>query len=351
MTRRALVARLDSVGDVVLCGPAVRAVAAGADEVWMLCSSIGASAGRLLPGVDEVLEWDCPWITSDPPPATAARLSVLDRLLQEASPDVAVILTSFHQSPLPLALQLRLAGVARIAAASTDFGGSLLDVRLRPGEDFPEEQPEPIRALTIARAAGFDLPAGDDGRLRLVPGAPPAALEDVLAPVVVHPGAAVSSRRWPAESFAQAVRLLHDEGWQVVVTGGAREKELTGLVSGCGSVRPRPRRAHGSGHAGCGSGEGRRRRLRQHRAGTRRSGRGGPRREPLLPGRPRDPVGAVRRARRSSSATRTRRAGDRGRPCARCRGIRVSPPSHPRRSWTPATRSLGARSSRAEAPV
>jgi len=232
---RALVARLDSAGDVVLCGPAVRAIAAGADEVWMLCSSIGAPAARLLPGVDEVLEWDCPWITADPPPATPARLAVLDELLREAAPDVAVILTSFHQSPLPLGLQLKLAGVPRIVAASTDFGGSLLDVRLRPGEDFAEELPEPVRALTIARAGGFELPPGDDGRLDLRTGELPIALEGVAAPIVVHPGAAVSSRRWPAESFAEAVRLLHGQGWDVVVTGGPGESELTRMVSGAGA--------------------------------------------------------------------------------------------------------------------
>ena len=79
----------------------------------------------------------------------------------------AVILTSFHQSPLPLALLLRLAGVERISGASTDYAGSLLDVRLRPGEDIPEDQPEAERALGIARAAGFPLPRGDDGKLRV----------------------------------------------------------------------------------------------------------------------------------------------------------------------------------------
>ena len=69
----------------------------------------------------------------------------------------AVILTSFHQSPLPLALLLRLAGVERITGASTDYAGSLLDVRLRPGEDFPEDQPEPVRALR--HRPGGRLPA------------------------------------------------------------------------------------------------------------------------------------------------------------------------------------------------
>ncbi len=101
----------------------------------------------------------------------------------------AVILTSFHQSPLPLALLLRLAGVERITGVSTDYAGSLLDVRLRPGEDFPEDQPEPERALQIARAAGFPLPPGDDGRLRV---RDDPDVRDVVGEgpyMVVHPGA------------------------------------------------------------------------------------------------------------------------------------------------------------------
>ncbi|GGH45556.1 glycosyltransferase family 9 protein [Microbacterium album] len=239
MTRRALVVRLDSLGDVLLCGPAVRAVAASPDidEVWMLCSSIGAEAARRLPGVDRVLVWDCPWITATRPAVTPERMRALDRLLSEARPSVVVILTSFHQSPLPLALQLRLAGdYCRIVGASTDYAGSLLDVRLRPGEDFSEDLPEPERALVIAGAAGFALPDGDDGRLRLTGAAPPpvatAGLSDI---VVVHPGASASARRWPAERHAAAVRRLRAEGWDVVVTGGPAERELTALVSDGGT--------------------------------------------------------------------------------------------------------------------
>ena len=53
------------------------------------------------------------------------------------------MLTSFHQSPLPTALVLRLAGVARITGASVDYPGSLLDVRLRPGRTCPRTSPSP----------------------------------------------------------------------------------------------------------------------------------------------------------------------------------------------------------------
>ncbi|RWZ61572.1 glycosyltransferase family 9 protein [Labedella populi] len=229
---RILVARLDSVGDVLVSGPAVRAVAASGAEVVLLAGPQGASAAGLLPGVDEVLIWECPWITD---PARAVDQSVVDELLtlvRAAGVDEAVVLTSFHQSPLPLALLLRLAGVGRISGASVDYAGRLLDVRLRPGEDFPEDQPEPVRALRIAEAAGFALPPEDDGRLRVREhGAPPA---DVGEPgyVVVHPGAAVPARTWPAGHHAATVDLLTGRGVRVVVTGGPGELALTAAVAG-----------------------------------------------------------------------------------------------------------------------
>ena len=45
---RALVVRLDSDGDVLLAGPAVRAVAAGSDHVVLLVSPAGEQAARSL---------------------------------------------------------------------------------------------------------------------------------------------------------------------------------------------------------------------------------------------------------------------------------------------------------------
>ena len=252
MTRRVLVARLDSAGDVLVSGPAVRAVAAAIDtEVTLLCGPQGTAAGRLLPGVDRVLTWAAPWIVDPAPAATPDHVAALAELLAEARPDEAVLLTSFHQSPLPLALLLRLAGVERISGASTDYAGSLLDVRLRPGETLDDDQPEPLRALAIARAAGFELPADDDGGLAVLPG--PALSELDLSDVddsgvdasdrvgarpyvVVHPGAAVPARAWPAERHEEAVVALAAAGWRVLVTGSPAEVDLTRRVAGTAGV-------------------------------------------------------------------------------------------------------------------
>ncbi|WP_284976669.1 glycosyltransferase family 9 protein [Arthrobacter sp. efr-133-TYG-104] len=243
---RVLVARLDSMGDVLLSGPALRAVANGSrrdgsrpNDVVLLCGPEGAGAAEMLPGVTQVHTWACPWIVNPAPPATEEMINSLIEFVRNSRIEEAVILTSFHQSPLPLALLLRLAGVRKITGASTDYAGSLLDVRLKPGEDFPEDQPEVIRALTIAEAGGYVLRDGDDGKLHITSGPEPegaTTLARELAEegpyIVVHPGAAAPARAWPALHHAATVELLQAYGHKVVVTGGPGETSLTATVAG-----------------------------------------------------------------------------------------------------------------------
>ncbi|MEU7567334.1 glycosyltransferase family 9 protein [Streptomyces fradiae] len=229
---RALVVRLDSFGDVLLAGPAVRAVAHRAERVAMWCGPQGAPAARLLPGVDEVLVWEAPWVGFSPPPVDRADVGRTVERLAAGRFDAALVLTSFHQSPLPAALLLRMAGVGHIAADSVDAPGSLLDVR----HERPPDAHEAQAALALAGAVGFPLPPGDDGRLRVrhAPAAP-----ELTGPgpyVAVHPGASVPARRWSPDRCAQAVRLLAGAGHRVVVTGGPGERELTAYVAGAHGV-------------------------------------------------------------------------------------------------------------------
>jgi ADP-heptose:LPS heptosyltransferase len=233
MAGTVLIARLDNAGDVLLAGPAVRAVAAHAERVVMLTGPHGSAAAQLLPGVDEVIEWCAPWIDPDPAPVTAQHVAALQDAVRARAPRAALLLTSFHQSPLPLALLLRLAGVGWIGAISEDYPGSLLDLRHHVDGDPPEAR----RSLELAHAAGYRLPAGDDGRLAVR--RPLPRVTHLTGPpgyVVMHPGASAPAREWPAQQGAHAVAALAAAGHRVLVTGSASEQHLTARVAGGSGV-------------------------------------------------------------------------------------------------------------------
>jgi HAD superfamily hydrolase (TIGR01662 family) len=218
-----LVVRSDSAGDVLLTGPAIRAVAAGAERVVLVCGPRGRAAADLLPGVDDIIEWRLPWIDPEPGRVDAGEMTALIRRIAGTGAAEAVVFTSFHQSALPLALLMRMAGVDRITAISDEYPGSLLDVRHR----VPPGLPEAERARSVAAAAGFALPAGDDGRLRVrTPPVPRGGY------VVVHPGASVPARACPPDVVRAIVAALTAAGHRVVVTAGPAEHDLAAFVGG-----------------------------------------------------------------------------------------------------------------------
>ncbi|HEY7224187.1 MAG TPA: HAD-IIIA family hydrolase [Micromonosporaceae bacterium] len=224
-----LAVRPDSAGDVLVTGPAIRAIAARAARVTLWCGSRGRAAAELLPGIDELFEAAVPWLDPRPTPVNAPDVEALTGRLRDVDAQRAVIFTSFHQSALPTALVLRLAGIDHVSAISTDYPGSLLTVRHQVDEDLPE----PTRALSLAQAAGYPAPPCDDGRLRVR-----GPLPDVSARVgrgsyvVLHPGSNVPARACPPQRCAEFVADLRAAGWRVLVTGGRAETALTAYVAG-----------------------------------------------------------------------------------------------------------------------
>lgn len=224
MSAHVLIARQDNDGDVLLAGPAVRAVASAGRRITLLCGPRGRQAAAVLPGVDEIIVRRAEWIDPDPHRVHRAAIDAFVGELTDARIDEAIVLTSFHQSPLPLALLLRMAGVPRIAATSVDHPGSLLDVRHRIDDDVHEVE----RSLSLVAALGYGPADGDDGALAVDrPGRAPVG----SGYVAVHPGASVPARAWAPERNAALVAALAAEGHRVVVTGGPAERELTSFVA------------------------------------------------------------------------------------------------------------------------
>ncbi len=215
VAHRVLFARMDNLGDVLLTSPAVRSLAARADVVY-LCSPRGRPAAITLPGVTKVITGRLPWIDAKPLPVTRTGIESLVQAISDCDVGEAIISTSFHQNPLPLALVMRIAGVGRLSAISVDYAGSLLDVRHNVSDDIHEVE----RGLSLTQAAGYPLPHTDGRKLRVC--LDRTSPHDFGLPkryVVLHPGASVSARAWPERRSAALVQLLTGRGHHVVLTG------------------------------------------------------------------------------------------------------------------------------------
>lgn len=101
------------------------------------------------------------------------------------------------------------------------FGGPDADGRHVAGPAWDTDEHERERWCRLVSWA-FDCPADPDDVVLARPAQPPA----VARAVVVHPGAAYPSRRWPAERFAVVARWLADQGHDVVITGSRDEVDL-----------------------------------------------------------------------------------------------------------------------------
>ncbi|HEX7004429.1 MAG TPA: glycosyltransferase family 9 protein [Trueperaceae bacterium] len=238
--RRILCVRLDGLGDLVMTGPAIRALAeSGARRrITLLTSKAGARAASLLPGIDEVIAYEAPWMKATPAGRGSEPDGRMISRLRAATFDAAVIFTVYSQSPLPAALLLHLADVPLRLAFCRENPYHLLS-------DWAEET-EPQETIRHEVRRHLDLVAQvgarpTDERLRVEPRR--QAREKVVDLLgrhglvgardwyAVHPGASAASRRYPPESFARAISSLWRRQRLIpVLTGSGEEAALTAAI-------------------------------------------------------------------------------------------------------------------------
>lgn len=235
--RNVLAVRLDNVGDVLMCGPALRALRENlpAARLTLWTSPGGAAAADLLPVVDDVLATKVVWQDLGSLPQDPARELALVEELRRRQFDAAVIFTSFAQSPYPPAYVCYLAGIPLRAGQSRDFGGGLLTTWVR---SLPDDAHQVDRSLHLIGSLG--LAVGDRSLWVAVAPAARASAAALLAArgvtsgyLVLHPGASCSARTYPRKRFAAVGRALaRRTGRPIVLTGAAKERELVAGLAG-----------------------------------------------------------------------------------------------------------------------
>ena len=238
--RCVLAVRLDTLGDVVMTTPALRALRTARPDrrVTLLTSSAGAEAARLVSDVDDVIVYDAPWLKATTSRADSAADRAMADRLRLLRFDGAVIFTVYSQNPLPAAMLCFLADIPLRLAHCRENPYQLLTDWVSDPEPDRLVRHEVRRQLDLVETIGCRT---DDERLSLrvtedhrrsVRGLLDAAgIDRQREWVVVHPGARAASRRYPPESFASACRrLVAERGCQVVFTGEASERTLIAAI-------------------------------------------------------------------------------------------------------------------------
>ncbi|RQS62506.1 glycosyltransferase family 9 protein [Burkholderia sp. Bp8963] len=246
--QRILCVRLDSIGNVLMTTPAMRALKESGEgrHLTLLTSNAAAPLAGHLPMIDDVWTYDAPWIkyacTKSNP---VSDLDMVTRLLT-AQFDAAAIFTACSQSALPAALMCWFAGIRLRLAYCRESPYQLLTDHVVESEPHRPVQHEVVRHLALVRAVGATT---TDWRMTFDPGyaarrairvwlrAALQRMEGAIRPLgglgrwlVVHPGACMPSRRWPAERFGDTVARLAPLFDGIAVTGSGAERDLVANV-------------------------------------------------------------------------------------------------------------------------
>lgn len=234
--RKVLCVRLDTIGDVLMTTPAIRALkgSMAGREITLLTSPAGAGIALLVPEIDRVIEYDAPWLKATAPRSNSRPEYEMAERLREEGYDAAVIFTVYSQNPLPTAFLCYLADIPLRLAHCHENPYQLLT------DWIPDPEPQKLIRHEARRQLDFVSSIGcrtNDERLSLVvPSLARDRVADILSSqgvnieqpwLLIHPGATAPSRRYAPESFAQVAKLLAVEnGYLPVFTGGAEEEEL-----------------------------------------------------------------------------------------------------------------------------
>lgn len=236
-----LAIRLDAAGDVLMCTPALTALAAKGHYISLLTSESGAEVGRRLDSVREVIVWAAPWMKvapRSPSPGLLTRAT----LLADRQFDVAVIFTSYSQSPLPAAMLCHLAGIPRCLAHCRENPYQLLSDWVREPEPEHLIRHEVQRQLDLVAHMGCRrtvLPAQTRLQLRITSEdyvacrsvLRQAGVDDDEKFMLLHPGATATSRRYPEAQWAEVISLLSQAGrMRLIIAGDAKDHDLIGRI-------------------------------------------------------------------------------------------------------------------------
>ncbi|SKB80837.1 glycosyltransferase family 9 protein [Dyadobacter psychrophilus] len=236
--KNVLCIRADNMGDVIMASPAFRALKETFDsKITLLTSKAGSIIAPHIPGVDDVMVADLPWVQS-----TNAENPTLESLaaeLKQRAFDAVVIFTVYSQSALPAAMLAYMAGIPVRLAYARENPYQLLTHWLPDLEPYEMIRHQVERDLELVKHIGAEteesqliLDTRDADRAALTKSVANIKIDIQKPFIVLHPGVSEEKRQYPAEHWIETGKaLLEKYGLPILISGSGAEKQLTDRIA------------------------------------------------------------------------------------------------------------------------
>ncbi|MBL4678291.1 MAG: glycosyltransferase family 9 protein [Mucilaginibacter sp.] len=226
--------RPDNMGDLIMSSPAIRALkdSFGA-RITVLTSSMAGGITPLIPGIDEVLVYDLPWVKTEAT-GDADLFQDLIALIRRKQFDAAVIFTVYSQNPQPTAMLAYLAGIPRVLAYCRENPYQLINNWVPDKEPYELIKHQVQRDLDLVEAVGatatntrLHLDVDDALWSQVSSKLRDLGVDPAKPWLLLHPGVSEKKREYPVRHWVETAQMLRAEGYQLIITGSGSETLLT----------------------------------------------------------------------------------------------------------------------------
>jgi len=230
--------RPDNMGDLIMSGPAIRALRHTFNaHITVLTSSMGRLIAPYMDEIDETIVFDLPWVKTNGTTDSDSIRYLADALKLRRF-DAAVIFTVYSQNSLPAAMLAYMAEIPKVLAYCRENPYGLLTHWIPDEEPYRFIRHQVRRDLELVKAVGA-IPSCDNLCLQVGNVWPKVSskLEALgFNPnkpwAILHPGVSEVKRQYPFDLWVEtAKKIIEELDCQVLLTGSASEKKLTDALA------------------------------------------------------------------------------------------------------------------------
>jgi lipopolysaccharide heptosyltransferase II len=227
--------RPDNMGDLIMSGPAIRALKESFNaHITVLTSSMAKPVVKHMPEIDDAIIFDLPWVKINDATQSSEINNVVE-ILKGRKFDAAVIFTVYSQNPLPAATLAYLAGITKVLAYCRENPYGLLTHWVPDKEPYTVIKHQVRRDLDLVKTIGAVSPCenlclainnslSEQVYLKLVE----AGVQTDKPWLLLHAGVSEEKRWYPLDKWIETgKKLIAEMGCQIVLTGSDSEKNLT----------------------------------------------------------------------------------------------------------------------------